>query len=265
MTQISPLAFISSSAKIGNNVRIDAFAYIDEDVVINDGCHIRSNASVLRGVRMGIDNVVYEGAIVGAEPQDFRWKGQPSLLIIGDNNRIREQVIINRGARDGSSTEIGNNTFIMAQTHIGHDSIIGNHCIIGNSCKIAGDCSISDFSTLSSSVIVHEKCKIGEYALIKGGCRVTGYVPPFAVMAYNPISYYGVNDVIMRYYNFTEEAIDNVAKCYRHIYQCNTSLLNAIRRIKEDVEETPEREAILSFAETHKNKLAAIRELDDEE
>lgn len=264
MTQLNPLAYISPSARLGNDVRIDAFAFIDDDVVIGDNCHIRSHASVLRGVRMGSGNVVYEGAVVGAEPQDFRWQGQPSYLEIGDNNRIREQVIINRGSREGSATLIGNDSFIMAQTHIGHDSRIGDHCVIGNSCKIAGDCAIGDCSILSSSVIVHERCEVGKYVLIKGGCRVTGNVPPFAVMAHNPISYYGVNTYIMSHSKFSEEAIDNVAKCFRHIYQCNTSLINAIRRIKEDIGETPEREAILKFVTNHNNKLAALPVLEED-
>lgn len=258
MTQISPLAFVNPAAKIGNDVRIDAFAFIDEDTVIGDGCHIRPHASILAGARIGTGNIIYEGAIIAADPQDFRWKGDKTEVIIGDDNRIREHVIINRGIHPGSATRIGSYSFVMAQTHIGHDSEIGDHCVIGNAVKIAGDCRIGDHTILSSNALVHERCDIGQWVLIKGGCRVNSHVPPYTVMAHNPISYYGVNAFILRHKGFDEEVIDDIAKCYRHVYQCNTSPFNALRRIERDIRECPERDAIVSFIRNHNLKIAAI-------
>ncbi len=258
MTHISPLAFVNPAAKIGNDVRIEAFAFIDEDTVIGDGCHIRPHASILPGARIGKNNTIYEGAIIAAEPQDFRWKGEKTEVIIGDDNKIREHVIINRGIRPESATKIGNGNFIMAQTHIGHDSEIGNRCVIGNAVKIAGDCKIGDCTILSSNALVHERCEIGQWVLIKGGCRVNSHVPPYTVMAHNPISYYSVNAFILRNQKMPEERIDDIAKCYRHIYQCNTSPFNALKRIEEDVPQSEERDNILSFIRNHNLKIAAL-------
>lgn len=258
MTQISPLAFVNPAAKLGNDVRVDAFAFIDEDTVIGDGCHIRPHASILAGARIGTGNIIYEGAIIAADPQDFRWKGDKTEVIIGDDNRIREHVIINRGIHPGSATRIGSHSFVMAQTHIGHDSEIGDHCVIGNAVKIAGDCRIGDHTILSSNALVHERCDIGQWVLIKGGCRVNSHVPPYTVMAHNPISYYGVNAFILRHKGFEEDVIDDIAKCYRHVYQCNTSPFNALRRIERDIRECPERDAIVSFIRNHNLKIAAI-------
>lgn len=263
-TSISPLAYVHPEAQLGENVTVMAFAYIDRNVVIGDGCVVRPHVSILDGARIGRNNHFYEGAIVAPTPQDFRWKGEKSYVTIGDNNVFREHVIINRSILEGGSTSIGSDSFIMAQTHIGHDSVIGSHVVLGNSVKVAGDVKIGDYTIMSSMSLAHEGCEIGQWALIKGGCRVNSNVPPYAVMAHNPIVYYGVNAFILRKGKFPEETIDNIAKCFRHLYQSNTSSFNALRRIEADVDAGPERDAIVSFVRSHKYKLAAIR-LDDRE
>lgn len=257
MSTISPLAFVNPEAKIGENVTISAFAYIDKNVVIGDGCRISAHVSVLSGARIGKNCQLYDGCIISATPQDFRWTGEESYVEIGDNCTVREYVIINRSIYKGGSTKIGHDSFIMAQSHIAHDSEIGNFVVIGNSVKIAGSVKIGDNSILSSSALVHEKCEVGEWALIKGGCRVTSNVPPYAVMAHNPISYYGVNSFILRKGNFSDEIIDDIAKCYRHIYQSSTSTFNAMVRVKADVNPGKERDAIIRFIEGHNFKIAA--------
>lgn len=265
MSTLSNLAYIHPEAKIGQNVIVDAFAFIDRNVEIGDGTHIHPHASILSGARIGKNNEIFEGAIIAATPQDFRWKGEDTLVVIGDNNKIREQVIINRSNHAGGVTAIGSNSFIMAQTHIGHDSKIGNYCVLGNAVKIAGNVEIGNYSILSSNALVHEKCHIGEWALIKGGCRVNGHVPPFAVMAHNPISYFGVNAYVLKKAKKSDHIIDDIAKCYRHLYQSGTSVFNALRRIKDDVEQSDERDAIIVFIENHQGNLSAVtlRDLED--
>ena len=265
MSILSNLAYIHPEAKIGKDVVIDAFAYIEKNVGIGDGTHIHAHSSILNGSVIGKNNEIFENAIIGATPQDFRWKGEDSYVVIGDNNKIREQVIINRSIYKDGKTEIGNNSFIMAQTHIGHDSKIGNYCVLGNAVKVAGDVVIGNYTILSSNALVHEKCHIGDWALIKGGCRVNGHVPPFAVMAHNPISYFGVNSYVLKKANKPDHIIDDIAKCYRHVYQTGTSVFNALRRIKDDVEASAEREIIIAFIEGHNLNLAAVPIRDSED
>lgn len=258
MAKISNLAYVHPNAKLADDVVVDAFAYIDDNVVIGAGCHIHPHVSILSGARIGKNNEFFEGAIISATPQDFRWKGCPSYVAIGDNNKIREQVIINRGIHEESKTVVGNNTFIMAQSHIGHDTEIGDYCVLGNAVKIAGDVKIGHHTILSSHALVHEKCHVGDWVLIKGGCRVNGNIPPFAVMAHNPITYFGVNAFVLKKWKMSDNIIDDIAKCYRHVYQTHTSAFNALRRIREDVDETPERNAIIDFIEGHGLRLAAL-------
>lgn len=264
MSIISNLAYVHPEAKLGANVIVDAFAFIDKNVEIGDGCHIHPHASILPGAIIGKNNEIFENAIIAATPQDFRWKGENSYVVIGDNNKIREQVIINRSIHKEGKTEIGSNSFILAQTHIGHDSKIGNHCVLGNAVNIAGDVKIGDYTILSSNALVHEKCHVGDWVLIKGGCRVNGNVPPYAVMAHNPISYFGVNAYVLRKAKKSEGLIEDIAKCYRHVYQTGTSVFNALRRIKDDVEPSKERDAIVLFIESHDRKLAALPLMDED-
>lgn len=258
MAQISPLAYVDPKAKLADDVRVEPFAFIDADVEIGPGCHIMSHASVIGGTSIGKNTKLYDGCVVGADPQDFRWRGEKGRCVIGDNVHVYQHVIINRSIHEGACTQIGNNSFIMAQSHVGHDSKVGEYCVLGNGVKVAGDCKIDNYSVLSSGVIVHEKCQIGQWVLIKGGCRVNNNVPPYAIMAHNPITYYGVNAYIMRKGGIKEEKIDDIAKCYRHIYQCGTSLFNAMRRIQEDVSAGAEREAILTFIRDHGMKIAGV-------
>ncbi|MDE7410071.1 MAG: acyl-ACP--UDP-N-acetylglucosamine O-acyltransferase [Muribaculaceae bacterium] len=257
MNNISPLSFVHPEAKLGDNITVGAFVYIDRNVEIGDNCFIHSHTSILSGSRIGRNNRIYEGCIIAATPQDFRWKGEESYVEIGDDNRIREHVIINRSIHEGKSTRIGNGTCVMAQSHIGHDTQIGNKCVLGNGVKIAGDCKIGDCCIFSSGSLVHEGYEVGDYVLVKGGCRVTGNVPPYVVMAHNPISYFGVNSYILGQAGMSDEKIDDIAKCYRHIYQSSIALHHACKRICEDVDDSEQRRNILDFLKRNKYDIAA--------
>lgn len=255
---ISPLAYVDPSAKIAEGVKIHPFAYIDADVEIGEGTEIMPYTSIIRGTRIGRNNRIYQGSIIGADPQDFRWKGEKTYCFIGDNNTIREHVIINRGIASEGGTRIGSDSFIMAETHIGHDTHIANKCVLGNGVTIAGDAEVGTCSILSSGVILHERSKLGEWTLIKGGCRISGNVPPFVIMAHNPASYFGVNAYVMRKNNFTDAEIDDVAKAYRHVYQTGTSVFNAIKRIEADLSPSRVREDIIGFIRGCNLKIVAI-------
>lgn len=259
---ISPLAHVDPSAKIGRDVTIHPFAFIDANVEIGDGCEIMPYTSIINGTRMGRNNKVYQGSIIGADPQDFRWKGDQTYCFIGENNTIREHVIINRGIKPEGGTRIGNDCFIMAKSHIGHDSELKGRSVIGNGVAIAGDAVIDECTILSSGVIVHEKAHVGKWVLVKGGCRIGSNVPPFAIFAHNPVEFFGVNAVVMRKHDFSEDDIQNAAKSYRHIYQTQTSVFNAMKRIEADIEPGIIKDEIMKFIDDNNSRLVAIpREL----
>ena len=194
---ISPLAYVDSKAVIGNNVTIHPFAYIDKDVVIGDNCVIYPYASVLAGTVMGKNNRVFQGAILGAEPQDFHYKGDATRLSIGDDNMIREYVIINRATTPEGETVIGNRICLLKGTRIGHDCRVDDDCILGIDCDLSGECHIHSKAILAGRVIVKERCRVGSWTLVKSGCRTGKDIPPYILAAHNPITYKGINAFIL--------------------------------------------------------------------
>ena len=257
---ISPLAHVDPSAKLGPNVIIHPFAFIDKDVEIGEGCEILPYVSIMKGARLGKNTKVYQGAIISADPQDFRWKGCDSYCYVGDNTVIREHVIINRGIATQGGTRIGSNCCVMAESHIGHDSVIDDWCVLGNGVTIAGDVSVGQGTILSSNVILHEKVRVGKLSLVKGGCRISSNVPPYLIIAHNPATYYGVNNIVLqKHAGFSDAQIDDIAKAYRHIYQSSTSLFNALKRIETDIPDSPLRDDILSFVRDNGMKIVGER------
>ena len=246
---ISPLAHIHPGAKIGDNCTVEPFVYIEDNVVIGDNCHIMAHSSVLSGTRMGNNNRVFHGAVVGGIPQDLKFVGEDTTLEIGDNNTIRENVTLNRGTASKGKTVIGSNNLFMENCHIGHDSVVGSGCIIGNSTKIAGEVVIDDFAILSACVLVHQFGNIGRYVMIQGGSRINKDIPPYIIVGREPAKYSGLNIVGLRRRGFSNEAINSIRSAYRHIYESGTIVSKAVERIKEDGNMTPEVESIINFIE----------------
>lgn len=244
---VSPAAHVDPAAKIGANVTIHPFAFVDADVEIGDNTVVMPYASIMSGTRIGKNSKIYHGAIIGADPQDFRWNGEKTYCFIGDNTIIRENVIVNRGIDQARGTRIGSDCFVMAKSHIGHDTVIEDKVVVGNGATLAGDVHVAQCSILSSNVILHERSRVGRWAVVKGGCRIGSNVPPFVIIAHNPAEFFGVNAWIMKKHGFAEDDIDNIAKAYRHLYQSGTSVFNALKRIEADVEPSEHRDAILSF------------------
>lgn len=245
---ISPLASVAPGAKIGQNVTIQPFAYIEDDVEIGDNCIIMSYASVLKGTRMGKGNKIHQNVVLGAEPQDFHYNGEESNLVIGNDNHIRENVVVSRATFAGNATKIGNGNFLMDKVHICHDVEIADNCVVGIGTTIAGECKLDDCVILSGNVTLHQYCHVGQWSLIQSGCRVSKDVPPYAIMAGNPVAYHGVNAVVLQQHKDTSERIlRHIANAYRLIYQGNFSIQDAVQKIVDQVPMSEEIEHIVAF------------------
>lgn len=244
---ISPLAYIHPEAKIGNNVEIAPFVFIDKNVVIGDNNTIMANANIMYGSRIGNGNTIFPGAVVGAIPQDLKFKGEETTAQIGDNNLIRENVTINRGTAAKGKTVVGNNNLLMEGVHVAHDALIGNGCIIGNSTKMAGEVVIDNNAIVSANVLMHQFCRIGSLVMIQGGSRFSKDIPPYIIAGREPIAYSGINIVGMRRRNFPNELIENIHNAYRIIYQNNLNTADALEQVKREIPMSPEIEYIISF------------------
>lgn len=247
---ISPLAYVNPEAQIGENVEIGPFCYIDKGVVIGDNCELMPHVTVFYGTTMGKGNQIFPGAVIGAVPQDLKFKGEDTTLVIGDNNRIRENVTLNRGTASKGTTIIGSGNLLMEGVHIAHDCVIGSSCILGNQTKIAGEVVIDDFATLSSTVLVHQFCHIGSYVMLRGGSLCPKDIPPFILAAKEPLAFMGLNLVGLRRRGFDEEKIERIHSAYRTLYLSKMNVTQALSALKEDsISEYPEIQYIISFVE----------------
>ncbi len=255
MSNISPLAYVHPNAVIGENCEIGPFCYIDDDVVIGDGNKLMNSVTLLSGTRLGNENVVFPGAVIGAIPQDLKFVGEKTTAEVGDKNTIRENVTINRGTAAKGKTVVGNNNLLMEGMHVAHDVIIGNGCIIGNSTKLAGEVVIDDNAILSGAVLVHQFCHIGGYVMVGGGTRTPQDIPPFVIASREPVTYCGLNIVGLRRRGFSPELIENIHEAYRILYNSGKLRQEAIDEIKERIPMSKEIEYIIDFVQNSKRGI----------
>ncbi|MBM6991957.1 MAG: acyl-ACP--UDP-N-acetylglucosamine O-acyltransferase [Prevotella sp.] len=246
-SDISPKAEISPKAKIGDGCKIFPFVYIEDDVEIGDNCVIFPFVSILSGTKMGKDNKVHQCTVLGAQPQDFAFTGEKTQLIIGNNNIIRENVVINRATHSDGQTVIGNDNFLMEGTHISHDTKIGNRNVFGYGTKIAGDCEIGNGVIFSSSVIENAGTRVGNLAMIQAGTTFSKDVPPFIIAGGTPVGYGGPNNTMMTAWNIDEKIQKHVANAYRLVFHGQNSVFDAVLQINDQVPDSTEIRSIVDF------------------
>lgn len=252
---ISPLAYIHPEAVIGEGCEIGPFCYIDKDVVLGSNNHLMNGVTILSGTRMGNDNRIFPGAVIGAIPQDLKFQGEETTTEIGDNNTIRENVTINRGTAAKGKTVVGSNNLLMEGMHIAHDVIVGSGCIIGNTTKLAGEVIVDDFAIISACVLVHQFCHIGSYVMVGGGTRTGQDIPPFVMAAREPVAYCGLNLVGLRRRGFSRDLIENIHNAYRLLYQRGKLREECLKEIRETVPMSSEIEYILDFVTSSKRGI----------
>ena len=247
MSKISPLAYIHPDAVIGENCEIGAFCYIDQGVVIGDNNTLMNSVTMLYGTRVGNGNIFFPGAVIGAIPQDLKFRGEYTTAEIGDNNKIRENVTINRGTAAKGKTVVGSNNLLMEGMHVAHDALIGNGCIIGNSTKLAGEIVIDDNAILSAGVLMHQFCRVGSYTMVGGGTRFSQNILPYSLVARDPAAFCGLNTVGLRRRGFDRQLIDNIHMTYQILLQSTGKLNDLMERVKNEIPMSPEIQYILDF------------------
>lgn len=252
---MSNLSYIHPDAKIGKNVTISPFASIYEDVEIGDGTWIGPNVTIFPKARIGKNCKIFPGAVIAAVPQDLKFKGEDSIVEIGDNTSIRECVTVNRGTADKMKTAIGSNCLIMAYAHIAHDCIVGNNVIIANSVNLAGHVDIEDWVIIEGGTGVGQFVRIGAHAFISGMTGVRKNVPPFTKAAREPLQYVGVNSVGLRRRGFSNESIMQIEDIYRTLYVKGHNVTNALAIIEQESPASAEKEQIVNFIRNSKDGI----------
>ncbi len=252
---IDPNAIIDPSAKIGNNVTIGPWTTIGADVEIGDNCNIASHVVIKGPTTMGSGNSIFQFSTIGDGTPDLKYKGEPTKLIIGDNNVIREGVTIHRGTiQDQGETVIGNDNLLMAYAHVGHDCVIGNHAILVNNASISGHVHVGDWAILSGYALVHQFVHIGAHCFVGPAAFVYHDVPAFVTAFGSPAEPRTINREGLKRRGFDVDQIALANQAYKLLYRRGLQLDESIEAIKNLGDDT----AIKMFLTSLENSTRGI-------
>ncbi|HEU4664364.1 MAG TPA: acyl-ACP--UDP-N-acetylglucosamine O-acyltransferase [Dokdonella sp.] len=257
---IHPTAIVDPAARIGAGVEIGAYSIIGAGVEIGDRTSIGPHVVIEGRTRIGRDNRIFQFASIGAAPQDKKFGGEESELVVGDRNHIREFVTMHRGtAGGGGATRIGNDNWFLAYSHVAHDCRVGNHCVFSNNATLAGHVEVGDHVIASGFVGVHQFCRIGAHAFIGMGVLLSGDVPPFLMVAADADTQgrpRGINSEGLKRRGFDAERIAAIKRAYRTIYVGGSSLAEARARLAEQAKDNADVAQMLAFIDASERALA---------
>jgi len=250
-------AVVDPSARLGTGVRIGAFTLVGPGVEIGDGTWIGPHCSVQGPTRIGRDNRIHGHAAIGGDPQDKKFDGERTELVIGDRNVIREFATINRGTGNGGGiTRIGDDNWLLAYVHVAHDCIVGNGCIFSNNATLAGHVEVGDQVILSGFAGIHQFCRIGAHAFIGMGALVNGDVPPFVLVAQEDYGRpRGVNAEGLKRRGFDADRLAAIRRAYRALYLSGAKLDEARAQLAEMARDSADVRALLDFIDAGQRPL----------
>jgi UDP-N-acetylglucosamine acyltransferase len=256
-TEIHSTAVVSAKADIGQNAIIGPYAIIGDNVVIGDETLVDSHAMIKENTTIGRSCRIYPFASLGTDPQDLRYDGQETHLIIGHNNIIREFATLNRGTPQGGGvTRIGDNNMLMAYIHVAHDCQIGHHVTMANLATLAGHVTVEDWTYMSGLIGVHQFCRIGAHAFIAGMTAVERDVPPFCMVAGQRARLHGLNSVGLKRRGFPAETIRLLKEAYRSLFRNHGSVLaNVIDQVEAELGDVSEVKQMVDFIRSSKRGI----------
>ncbi len=239
-------AIVDPGAKLAADVSVGPWSYIGPDVEIGPGTRVESHVVIKGPTRIGADNHIYQFSSIGEATPDLKYHDEPTRLVIGDNNIIRENVTIHRGTvQDRSETAIGNDNLIMAYVHIGHDCVLGNHIIMVNNAALAGHVVVGDWAILSGYTLVHQFCKIGPHSFSGMGTSIGKDVPAYVTVSGTPAEAKTINTEGLRRRGFSADSISQLRRAFKIVYRQGLTLDLAVQRLETMLRETPEVQALI--------------------
>lgn len=231
--KIHTTAIVSNKAQIDENVSIGPYSIIEDDVQIGENSEIRNSVVIANGSRIGKNCKVFANSIIGTEPQDLKFQGEPTIVTIGDYTIIREFVTINRGTLATGETRVGENCLIMSYCHVAHDCHVGNNVIMSNVSQLAGHVEIEDWANLGAFAKVHQFCKIGTHTMIGGDIKVVKDVPPYTLIGNIPPKIESINQIGLKRKGFPPQLIEEISDFYLFLYKKGLNISDAIREYKK--------------------------------
>lgn len=256
---IHPTAIISKDAELGD-IEVGPYTVIGPHVHIGNGTVICPHVVIEGHTEIGKDNKISQFASIGSPPQDLKYKGEPTRLVIGDNNIIREHVVINPGTPTSSGvTTIGNKNLLMIGSHVAHDCIVGNETVFANNATLAGHVTVESMAILGGLIAVHQFARIGKLAMVGGGAMATMDVPPYAVASGDRAKLYGVNIIGLRRRGYTKEKIQLIEKAYKILFRDSSNINDAIKKVQDELPQDPDVLYIIEFVRTSKRGVCRYR------
>jgi UDP-N-acetylglucosamine acyltransferase len=253
---IHPTAIISPQTELGENVSIGPNSIIEGDVFIDSGTQIAAHVFIDHYTRIGKNCRISPFASIGGPPQDLKFKGEKTELIIGDENDIREYVTISRGTSGGGGvTTLGNQNLLMACVHVGHDCHLGNGIVMVNLATLAGHVTLEDYSTLGWVTAVQPFVRVGAYAYIGGKTAVRKDIPPYVKVEGDKARLLGLNTIGLKRQNFSDETIEALNKVYQIVFRSHLILQEALKQVEKEVPSIPE---VIRFVDFIKNSQQGI-------
>ena len=255
---IHPTAIIASGAELASGVSVGPYAVIGEHVSIGSGTSVGAHAVIEGRTEIGRDNQIFQFASLGAAPQDLKFRGEETRLIIGDRNKIREFTTLHLGTADGSGeTVVGNDCLLMAYSHVAHDCRVGNQVILANAATLAGHVEVDDFAILGGLSAVHQFSRIGCHVMASGGAMITQDVAPYSLVQGDRATTVGINLTGLKRRGFSKEALSNIKNMYKLVFRSQLKLEEAIAAIEADYDsESPEVRTYLDFLRSSTRGLA---------
>ncbi len=248
MSAIHPTAVVEEGARLGAGVTVGAFAVIGPQVTIGPGTAVGHHASVVGRTSLGAGNRIFPFASIGGIPQDLKYRGEDTSLIIGDNTTVREFVTVNLGTEGGGGvTSIGGGSLLMAYAHVAHDCRVGNGVVMANCATLAGHVTIEDHAIIGGLTAVHQFVRIGTMAMVGGASAVAMDIPPYMTASGNRAELFGPNLVGLKRHGLDEERIGALKKAYRIIFRSELTLQEALERAERELPATPEVAHLVEF------------------
>ena len=251
MSQVHPTALVDPAARLADDVEVGAFSIVGPKVTIGPGSRIGPHVVVTGRTTIGRNTRIFQFASIGEEPQDKKYDGEDTELIIGDNNTIRELCTFSRGtAQGGGKTIIGKDNWIMACVHIAHDCILGDNIIMANNASLAGHVTVGDWAILSGYSLIHQFCNVGEHSFTSFASHVNQSIPPYVTVSGEKARAKGINTEGLKRRGYTPEQIRQVRRAYKVLYRSGLSLEEATGQLAEMAEGHDEIQPLVDFLET---------------
>lgn len=254
--EIHETAIIDETAELGAGVRVGPRAIIGPNVRIGAETEIGPGVLVERNTEVGEGCRIFQGAVLGTDPQDLKFDGEETWLRVGDRTMIREYATLNRGTSWSGETVVGSDCLLMAYVHVAHDCRLGDHIIVSNATQMAGHVTIEDWAIVSGLVAVHQFVRIGAHAFVGGASRIAQDVIPYCRVVGNPPKLYGLNSVGLERRGFGPEARKALKRAYRQVFQSELNISQGVQQVREEMEVTPEVEHLLGFIESSERGIS---------